>query len=201
MADAEIAPPENWRLTGLKIQLALRNKIPQLSRLAQKFGLSRTIHRIRARGDLSSIRISRRAGFPCLENRLWDFPLSTFAGIKRLSTSGTRGAFLAPRAGLPSSRSLGADRFSAKLAARRSTRQLIGPGRNPASGRRRNPPPTDRDGRHGPARSQSAAGQIHRSYTVDDAAQLFGCHRNTIRHWQKQGLKPIDGRRPSSSRV
>jgi hypothetical protein len=38
--------------------------------------------------------------------------------------------------------------------------------------------------------------KIHRSYTVDDAAQLFGCHRNTIRHWQKQGLKPIDGRRP-----
>jgi hypothetical protein len=38
--------------------------------------------------------------------------------------------------------------------------------------------------------------KIHRSYTVDDAAQLFGRHRNTIRHWQKQGLKPVDGRRP-----
>ena len=38
--------------------------------------------------------------------------------------------------------------------------------------------------------------KIHRSYTVDDAARLFGCHRNTIRHWQKQGLKQIDGRRP-----
>ena len=38
--------------------------------------------------------------------------------------------------------------------------------------------------------------KIHRSYTVDDAAQLFGYHRNTIRHWQKQGLKPIDRRRP-----
>lgn len=37
--------------------------------------------------------------------------------------------------------------------------------------------------------------KIHRSYSVDDAAQLFGCHRNTIRHWQKQGLMPIDGRR------
>ena len=38
--------------------------------------------------------------------------------------------------------------------------------------------------------------KIHRSYTVDDAARLFGCHRNTIRHWQKQGLEPIDDRRP-----
>jgi hypothetical protein len=38
--------------------------------------------------------------------------------------------------------------------------------------------------------------KIHRSYTVDDAAQLFGYHRNTIRHWQKQGLKPIDSPRP-----
>jgi hypothetical protein len=38
--------------------------------------------------------------------------------------------------------------------------------------------------------------KIHRSYTVDDAARLFGYHRNTIRHWQKQGLKPIDGKRP-----
>jgi hypothetical protein len=38
--------------------------------------------------------------------------------------------------------------------------------------------------------------KIHRSYTIDDAARLFGCHRNTIRHWQRQGLKPIDSRRP-----
>jgi MerR HTH family regulatory protein len=36
----------------------------------------------------------------------------------------------------------------------------------------------------------------HRSYTVEEAARLFGCHRNTIRHWQKQGLKPVDGNRP-----
>ena len=36
----------------------------------------------------------------------------------------------------------------------------------------------------------------HRSYTVEEAARLFGCHRNTIRHWQKQGLKPVDGKRP-----
>jgi hypothetical protein len=36
----------------------------------------------------------------------------------------------------------------------------------------------------------------HRSYTVEETARLFGCHRNTIRHWQKQGLKPVDGKRP-----
>jgi hypothetical protein len=39
--------------------------------------------------------------------------------------------------------------------------------------------------------------KVHRSYTVDEAAQLFACHRNTIRHWQKQGLKPIDVKRPT----
>ena len=36
----------------------------------------------------------------------------------------------------------------------------------------------------------------HRSYTVQEAALLFGCHRNTIRNWQKHGLKPVDGKRP-----
>jgi hypothetical protein len=39
--------------------------------------------------------------------------------------------------------------------------------------------------------------KIHRSYSVDEAARLFGYHRNTIRNWQKQGLKPIDVRRPT----
>lgn len=36
----------------------------------------------------------------------------------------------------------------------------------------------------------------HRSYTVEEAARLFGCHRNTIRLWRGQGLKPVDGKRP-----
>jgi len=36
----------------------------------------------------------------------------------------------------------------------------------------------------------------HRSYTIEEVARLFGCHRNTIRHWQKHGLKPVDGKRP-----
>jgi hypothetical protein len=38
--------------------------------------------------------------------------------------------------------------------------------------------------------------KIHRSYSVKEAAKLFSCHRNTIRNWQKQGLKAIDGKRP-----
>jgi hypothetical protein len=37
----------------------------------------------------------------------------------------------------------------------------------------------------------------HHSYTVDDAARLFGCHRNTIRNWQRQGLAAIDRSRPA----
>jgi hypothetical protein len=38
--------------------------------------------------------------------------------------------------------------------------------------------------------------KIHRSYSLDEAAKLFGCHRNTVRNWQKQGLKAVDGKRP-----
>jgi hypothetical protein len=37
----------------------------------------------------------------------------------------------------------------------------------------------------------------HRSYNVDEAARLFGCHRNTIRNWQRQGLQAIDSSRPA----
>ena len=36
MAESAIAPPENWRLKRLNIQLALRNKIPQLSAVGQR---------------------------------------------------------------------------------------------------------------------------------------------------------------------
>jgi hypothetical protein len=35
-----------------------------------------------------------------------------------------------------------------------------------------------------------------RSYTVEQAAQLCGCHRNTVRNWQRLGLEPIDDKRP-----
>ena len=38
--------------------------------------------------------------------------------------------------------------------------------------------------------------KIHRSYTVEETATLFGVHRNTVREWVKRGLQPTDGKRP-----
>jgi len=38
--------------------------------------------------------------------------------------------------------------------------------------------------------------KIHRSYTVEEIARLFGFHKNTVRHWVKEGLGTIDGKRP-----
>ena len=38
--------------------------------------------------------------------------------------------------------------------------------------------------------------KIHRNYTVDEIAHLFGIHRNTVREWVKRGLPTSDGRRP-----
>ena len=38
--------------------------------------------------------------------------------------------------------------------------------------------------------------KIHRNYTVDEVATLFGIHRNTVREWVKRGLPTNDGRRP-----
>lgn len=38
--------------------------------------------------------------------------------------------------------------------------------------------------------------KIHRSYTVEEAAQLFGAHKNTVRAWVKAGLPTCDGKRP-----
>jgi hypothetical protein len=34
------------------------------------------------------------------------------------------------------------------------------------------------------------------SYDPAEIAKLLGIHRNTVRHWLKDGLVPIDGRRP-----
>ena len=38
--------------------------------------------------------------------------------------------------------------------------------------------------------------KIHRSYSVEDVARLFGIHKNTVRNWLRQGLEPIDEQRP-----
>ena len=38
--------------------------------------------------------------------------------------------------------------------------------------------------------------KIHRTYTVEEVASLFGVHRNTVRAWVKRGLPTIDRTRP-----
>jgi hypothetical protein len=38
--------------------------------------------------------------------------------------------------------------------------------------------------------------KIHRSYTVEEIAVLFGMHKNSVRHWVKDGLAAIDDKRP-----
>jgi Helix-turn-helix domain len=39
--------------------------------------------------------------------------------------------------------------------------------------------------------------KIHRSYTVEEVALLFGTHKNTVRAWVKAGLPTSDSRRPT----
>jgi len=38
--------------------------------------------------------------------------------------------------------------------------------------------------------------KIHRSYTVEEIAELFGNHKNTVRGWVKAGLATSDDKRP-----
>jgi hypothetical protein len=38
--------------------------------------------------------------------------------------------------------------------------------------------------------------KIHRNYTVEEIADLFGVHKNTVREWIKKGLPVNDDKRP-----
>jgi hypothetical protein len=38
--------------------------------------------------------------------------------------------------------------------------------------------------------------KIHRNYNVEEVADLFGVHRNTVRAWVKRGLPTSDTKRP-----
>ena len=38
--------------------------------------------------------------------------------------------------------------------------------------------------------------KIHRTYSVEEIAGLYGIHRNTVREWIKRGLPTCDDRRP-----
>jgi len=38
--------------------------------------------------------------------------------------------------------------------------------------------------------------KVHRNYTVEEIANLFGIHKNTVREWLKSGLSVIDDKRP-----
>jgi hypothetical protein len=39
--------------------------------------------------------------------------------------------------------------------------------------------------------------KIHRNYSVEEVSRLFVVHKNTVRAWLRQGLKPIDDQRPT----
>lgn len=39
--------------------------------------------------------------------------------------------------------------------------------------------------------------KIHRNYMVEEVAKLLGKHKNTVRNWVKNGLAPIDSKRPT----
>lgn len=38
--------------------------------------------------------------------------------------------------------------------------------------------------------------KLHRTYTVSELAACFGVHKNSVRNWQREGLTPLDSRRP-----
>jgi hypothetical protein len=46
------------------------------------------------------------------------------------------------------------------------------------------------------SRANPRLAKIHRNYTVEEIATLYGVHRNTVRNWIKGGLPVVDQRRP-----
>ena len=38
--------------------------------------------------------------------------------------------------------------------------------------------------------------KLNRTYDVAELAARLGVHKNTVRHWQREGLEPLDSRRP-----
>ncbi len=48
----------------------------------------------------------------------------------------------------------------------------------------------------GRARPNHRLVKVHRSYTVEETADLLNLHRGTIRHWLARGLATCDDRRP-----
>ena len=45
-------------------------------------------------------------------------------------------------------------------------------------------------------RANPRAIKLHRTYSVEEAAQVLGVHKNSVRGWRSQGLEPIDDSRP-----
>ena len=45
-------------------------------------------------------------------------------------------------------------------------------------------------------RSNPNVVKLHRTYSVPELAACFGVHKNTVRLWQRDGLMPLDGKRP-----
>jgi hypothetical protein len=39
--------------------------------------------------------------------------------------------------------------------------------------------------------------RAHLTYSVAEAADVTGSHRNTVRHWLRSGLQPVDDRQPT----
>ena len=48
----------------------------------------------------------------------------------------------------------------------------------------------------GKRRPNPRLAKIHRNYTVEEIATLYGIHKNTVRQWVKRGLPTTDDRRP-----